>query len=155
VFSHGEEHSFFSFVCRELEAMRNNLYVKILAKMDARLKNAFSETKTRLAPKTLIELAKQFGYIEGIRGQGGGYITTDKGLEYLGLNVDEFIEKENKAKMETLEDTRRRQKEASIQRAYELDQMVKAAQKEFVNETATQTSSGGSKRSQKDSAKHE
>lgn len=114
--------------------MRANLYVKILAKMDARIKNAFGETRVRLAPKTLIDLAKQIGYVEGIRGPSGGYTTTDKGLEYLGYNLDEFAAKEQQQTVQDLEEVRRKQREASIQRANELAAMMAEAQKEFVTE---------------------
>jgi hypothetical protein len=114
--------------------MRHNLYVKVLAKMDARIKNAFGETKIRLAPKTLIDLAKQVGYIEGVRGYGGGYNITDKGIEYLGYDLNEFTSKEQSQKMQDMDDLKRRQREASQQRANELAKMVAEAQKEFVSE---------------------
>jgi hypothetical protein len=116
--------------------MRQNLYIKILAKMDSRLKNAFGAAgKLKLVPKTLVELAKQLGYIEGVRGPSGGYNATDKGLEFLGLNVEEFSEKEAREKFHDLESLKQRQKEASQQRAAELEDMLIKARKEFTEET--------------------
>lgn len=118
--------------------MRQSLYVRILAKMDARLKNAFGENaKVRLVPKTLVELAKQMGYIEGIKGPGGGYSATDKGLQFLDMDVEEFLEKENKQKVEKLHEQRTKAREASLQRANELSDLISAAQKEFGGEVSS------------------
>ncbi len=116
--------------------MRHNLFGKVVAKMDLRIKNAFgvqSSEKVRLVPKTVIELAKQMGYIEGIKGPGGGYTATDKGLEFLGYDLEDFIAQENKQKVQTQEQLRQKQREAALQRAQELQAAIDEAMKEEVN----------------------
>lgn len=119
--------------------MRQSLYPKVLAKMDVRIKKAFDfqPKEVKLIPKTLVELAKQMGFIEGIRGPSGGYTATDKGVAFLGYDMDEFMAQENKQKAVDTDEVKRRQREASQARAAELAEMVSKAQKEFINEEST------------------
>lgn len=58
--------------------------------------------KAGLQINTLLELAKELDMMVGVRGRGGGFVPTDAGLQFAGVNVAEYrneerIEREREA----------------------------------------------------------
>ncbi len=107
---------------------QNTLIVGILAKLQSlvtgRLPKGHYSVPTA---DTLLALAKDLGFIEGKRGRAGGFEPTDDGLEFMGVNVEEFRAKEAKSMVETIQERQAAAREARAQRIKELQKGLQGA----------------------------
>lgn len=64
---------------------------QIVAKIHDTIVQAIpSAAKAPITSDTLILLAKELGFMVGVRGRGGGFDPTDVGLQFAGENVAEY-----------------------------------------------------------------
>jgi predicted transcriptional regulator len=106
----------------------NTLIVGILAKIQSLVTGRLPKGRYQVpTTDTLLALAKDLGFIEGKRGRQGGFVPTDDGLEFMGVNVDEFRAKEAKSMVETIQERQAAAREARAERIKELQKGLQSA----------------------------
>lgn len=69
--------------------MHEEVVVKIAKKIQDGIQKNF-HTKQALQVDTLLNVARELGYVINRRGRGGGWEATDEGLEFGGYEVEKF-----------------------------------------------------------------
>ena len=105
---------------------RKEVYVKVLATIQTTL-NKVMEGEATLDSDTLTNIAKGYGFVEGKRGRDGGYQATNEGVEFVGENLQTFLENEALAKTEAEKAAKQARKEATKATKKELEAQVAAA----------------------------
>ncbi len=91
----------------------NMVVATIIAKIQTGLNQVIGK-QLLIDPDTMIELAKEIGFVKGVKGRDGGFVPTDEGLNWGGFDIKDYRAKEAESQAvhnETILEQRKRRKE--------------------------------------------
>lgn len=104
--------------------MRKNFLSKVVVKVRAMAADTFGVEISTKDTEALLSFAQALGYVDGVRGKNGGYLVTDKGLEFIGENVQAFHAMEAKLEAQHEEELKQARKQANKARKTALAEAI-------------------------------
>lgn len=122
-------------VSKMVQVQQSTIVVGILAKVQAHITGRLPRGKYKVPTSdTLLAVAKDLGFIEGRRGRAGGFEATDLGLEFAGMDVEEFRTKAALDHMQDQAERAEQSRKTREKRQQELQNSLQAALEKAVDE---------------------